>query len=288
VGYIDGREARSLAVELFRDYGLDVTADLPIAGPAVRAQLDGADRSRKIGFKLNFDADPSFSTEGFAEPADTELGPAEIEALRQDGWSLIVAPLCHYRNLDGDQLPATFAWLAAVADFLNSVTDGADIDLRGVVLRELRRYPAPSAADLKLSDVPQLEPWIPVEFRIDGTRTLTLHFNEPGSSPRSPSPDEPRVFFSDSSLPTPLIALPTQRRIGMMGLPVQRPGGSQYRARLLQPRGAGQAPLVVEASTDVMFTPSNFDPNLPFDIEITLGAGAYQYKQYLELAGPRP
>jgi hypothetical protein len=177
----DAGSARKLASEIFRAYGLECESGVILETPAVHASLDGANRERKLGFKLRgVIVRNEIEDLGEAEPSATDLDAGERAALEKDGWKLHVADVRHYRFMDGDQLTPTLAYLCGVVEFLNSVSDGPDLDLRSVLMGERLCFPVPDLKGLGLAggeSKPSNADETYQEFETKDMRTLTLRFN---------------------------------------------------------------------------------------------------------------
>jgi len=293
MGLFDAGSARRLAGGIFRAYGLELETGVEFDDALVHARLDGADHVRKLGFKLSgLAGNREMHDSGRSEPASTALDTVERAALEQGGWKLHVADMKNYPLMDGDQFTPTLAYLAGVIEFLNSVTDGPDVDLRPVLMGVRQGFPVPALRTLGLEGVTRAGDGD--EFALSRGQTITLHFNSPGS----PSPslhERGRGWYEplsgDLGRGGPLS---TVGRISVLQLPVQlgwyAPGAKPepLHGTLKQPREAGLAPLVIETRSELVFTPSSFDAARPFELTLELQPGKYIWKNSLDISALQP
>jgi len=304
-GLFDAGAARKLAGEIFRAYGVELETGVALDEPSVHARLDGADRSRKIGFKLRgAGSNEQMFAQAIPEPANTDLEAAERAALAKAGWKLHVVGMDQYELMDGDQLTPTLAYLAGVIEFLNSVTDGPDLDLRSVLMGELLHFPVPKLEALGLGNsARKLEsgPYSSVTFLLERSQTITLRFNAPGAPAPTVEARGSRRFAAESPATEEEKLPSTTGRISAIQTPFSMhrlqvdqatgkplPTPEPMRVKLTQARAAGAEPLAIDARSDLVFVPSSFDAARPFEVEVTLAPGTYTLMSTLDVSVLRP
>jgi len=301
MGLFDSGRARLMAVEVFRAYGIELETGAALDTPSVHARLDGADRARKIAFKLRGANEENDGRTrpviggGKAESASSDLDATELAALVENGWKLHVTSIDNYPLMDGDQLTPTVAYLAGVIEFLNAVTDGPDLDLRSVLMGVRQRFEVPSLADLGLGkgaprsigNQESLD-----EFELGSARTVTLRFNQPGSRPPTLLGRGRTTELQPPATPAERAkALSTAGCISALQIPIsvrEITRAETLRIRLTQVREPGAKPLLIEARSKLVFTPSSFDAARPFELEISLPAGEYYLLNSLDVSVLRP
>ncbi len=289
-GIFDVWLARQYARRIFEAYGIDVTLPMQVrlGSEKVEALLDGVDRTRGLGFELR-DMEP-FSLVSRPAPytvpniAPSEaLDDRELRVLEDRGMRLHVAdPEFVYVE---DQRTAITAYLLGIVDFLNSVTDGPDFDLR-LLLDERRRH---------VDVVPTFEGGDPYPIECmghdveggDQLRVVLAHpkrmILEIDANVLSRSVVEyglrshPRSAAADPKEPPPMWLSKAERWTDGGRKPrdpsairVLWQGPTEY--TLVQRRADGSELRILpkDSSGDL---PSAFDPTCPFRIECELPAG---------------
>lgn len=303
MGVFDTGTARKLALELFRAYGLELEADAALDTAGVHARFDGLDRARSIGIKLR----PATRRDplGGSAPVEAErerLDPDEVRVLRQANWKLHVASADRYELMDRDELTPTLAYLSGVIEFLNSVTDGPDLDVRSILMGDRQLFEVDGERELGLVRSDALTTQGDEgyqDFELAQARTLTLRFPRPGTGAPELRSRSGWGSQQRQDQPAPSTPLSTAGRISALTLPVQAlgyevgAGGAVrpsvlVRSRLVQTREAGAAPLVLETRGAFAFTPSAFDAARPFELEFELPAGRYRLFRKLSISSLRP
>ena len=281
-----GAEAlRALARELFAIYGLEAVRGTEGAA----AGLDVLDAGRRVGFEL---------LPGDLRPEEArveeDLALEEIAALERAGFRLHVAVLDRYLSTEKDVFTPTLAFLAGLVEFLNSVTDGEDVELGGFLFEREAQLAWPGGSALVLGPGVRLES--------EGTsfaHSVTIALREPGfvraSFAGAPDfqPPEPWGTYDAAALARRTLTGSTAGAPGVLALSIvplvdgiaqERP---LARVRLVQER-AGARPLVHEGSSPNLFLPGQFDLARPFVLELEFTPGRYRLNAGLRVGAASP
>jgi hypothetical protein len=282
-GSFDAGPARRLALELFRAYGWTPYADQVIREGGIATRLDGYDGEAKLGFKLR-GAPIGAWTETKDEDERTGLSAAEFAQLAGDGIRLHVADLADYPLMDGDQFTPTLAYLAGVVEFLNTVTDGPDVDLQALLMQREQRFPFPEELSLPpgvslertrdvllLSSTESVQVILPVgiasiiEVRKLSRMTVSNYAGD--------YEDIRAEVWGEVDQ-----ALSTVGRPTVLQLRNDWGAGAHVALRVHQ---EGPRPLKVATTSAVVFLPSTFDARRPFTLMITLVPGVTRIAPYV-------
>ncbi|MBK7874576.1 MAG: hypothetical protein IPJ77_02295 [Planctomycetes bacterium] len=283
-----------LAAELFRAYGLEPELGVRLDEEPVHTVLEGADRARKVAFKLMGRARSTepYETVMEPEPPADDLSTEESDALAKQGWKLQMIEMAEYGSEQLRDLEPYLAYAFGIVDFLNSIDDGPDVDLLGLHFTRHLALDCPlGAAFAWKGDAPKLEP-------DEGTQTTRLVVARPTSFTLSFPVEATRARRTttrpDRTDPFPETA-PVTGAITCLQLPITRvfehPDSAaprqRMKARLVQEGLPGALPFVVEANASVLFLGSDFDPLRAFTIELELDPGRYVYTRELFVSVPR-
>ncbi len=293
MGIFDAGRARKLAHRVFGMYGIELAVDYAIADVECQAMLDGYDAKRKVGFELRgwVKARQDMFDSAQDEPPEAGLDEAELRALQSRGVRLHVADANDYPLMDGDQFTPQLAHLASVVDFLNTVTDGPDLDLSALLFQRGMEFSLRSPASA-LPDgskyVHNESGW--AEASLAKPTTLRFEFAAPGGPrPRTRShlryrnQQEPTVLESPlSTLGAPTVIAVDRHWSGERGSE-ETPSV----LRVVQKRADLSEEIRVETTTSAVFLPSAFDAAQPFSVELDLGAGQYRIASHALVGAPR-
>jgi len=293
MGVFDAGRARELAHRIFGMYGIELAENYAIADEKCQVVLDGYDAGRKVGFELRgrVKARQGMFDSAQEEPPEQALDDEEWPALQSRGARLHVADVNDYPLMDGDQFTPQLAHLASVVDFLNTVTDGPDLDLSALLFQRGMEFSLRSPASA-LPDgskyVHNESGW--AEASLTKPTTLRFAFATPdGPRPRTRASlrfrnqQEPTVLESPiSTLGAPTVIAVDRHLSGDQG-PEETPSV----LRVVQKRADLPGEIRVESTTSAVFLPSAFDAAQPFSVELDLGAGQYRIASHALVGAPR-
>lgn len=306
-GLFDVKSARDHALRIFQAYGITLDTDVLVDEKGARGVIDGYSKEKKIGFEIKVEPSVGFLTRAAPvepiESSGTALDESEIAALESKGRKLLFVPQSYYAVFDGDAVVANVYWIAAVTDFLNSVTDGPDIDITRALSGDFQWRSASTVVDaVSRKDLESRIERLP--YAVEGrsarmvgtsaivldktTRIRLLVERRPGSDAkdaaerrdggteippttrRSNDRLQPRmILLTHSSLDSP------DQRLD------PRAGQENFGGRvtgIFQAKADGTTESVELGGSGVwtFFSPSTIDVDLPFEIEIELPSGRTQ------------
>lgn len=301
-GLFDANAARQHARMVFGAYGIPLKMEVEVDVRGARGILDGYSEERKLGFEIRtHDLDMEQFVD-WSEPVatnenqDVALDEREITAIEATGRKILYAPQSFYAVFDGDKSVPMLYWMAAVVDFLNSVTDGPDVDIAGALTGEFRRKSASTVVDAKTRK--NLEPHVERPFDVDAaqdsttlivldesTRIRLLVEQAPGFVPKD------KVEERGESSEPPTTTRPSRPPIRPTMISIAYFNGTLRNATRGSTAGqdkfAGRVSGIFQKKPDgtesswhpekfegwTFFIPSTIDVNLPFEIEIELPKG---------------
>jgi hypothetical protein len=269
-GDFDDRVAMHFGLELCRVFGVQAEPGLVVEATDARAVLDGADVRSRIGFVLR--GIPGYGMGATTLPEDprTDLSAEEARILADAGWRIFVANVSEYPLMDSDQFTPTLAFLGGLAEHLDRVTDGDDVDLAGLLFAKtlcLRlpeiRFQGPAARTVLDGRYIRLE--------VKEPTTVQLAF--PG---REGGPAAGPEFPASTRGAPSVVCFEAMRDAGNGGSsPPDRHWPSPFAAlRVLQTSADGRA-LRCETLSARIFLPGEYDLSRPFTVELDLAPGKY-------------
>ncbi|MBK7874575.1 MAG: hypothetical protein IPJ77_02290 [Planctomycetes bacterium] len=288
--------AREFEAALFAAYGLDVQRDVRVDRDGVHARFDGVDSARKVAFELDgrrHPDEPETSRVYLPEPIEDALEPEEFQRLARDGWRVHALRSMQFSSSGPDDLAPYLALSLDAVEFLNDVTEGDDVDLRGLQFTERLRLPLPAFTELPWPDgsVPTYSggPDVESAFELRAAAHVVL------SIPKNALGVE-RGKRTERALDGPLLdgewryapsatPIASAGSMQVLALPflerrTTAPGGAPRlmpHARIVQARAAPLEPIVIEARGRLVLLPSAFDTAQPFEIELELQPGGQAY-----------
>ena len=291
-GYFDHERARRIAREVFALYGVELQPDHVVDGEGAKAVLDGYSPERGIGFELRGSPPDDVGMFGRVEvePADRHLDDDEAKALRAEGKRLHVADVDHYPLMDSDQFTPQLAHLASIVDFLNTVTDGPDLDLTAIVFQKGMEFPPPEQENTLPGGSTFVEKKDGgIECHLPSRGTLRFRYSVPSASPPREryvpnlrERTEPRVL--DGAIST--LGSPTVIVFGHYTEESAHPDDSRSVLRVIQARSDLRKTIRVESTRSTVFLPSTFDAARPFTVEVELPAGRHVFRDRLLVGVP--
>lgn len=291
----DLEEANALEAQLFEAYGFDVERGERIDEDGLHVVFGGLDREHRLGFKLLGRFGPRiglYSANVQPEPERDGLDTGEFAALRRRGWRVHTSTIHASISTAPGDLGPYLALAQGAIEFLNAVTEGEDVDARGLAFEARTIFPLPTFAQLRSTGKP--EPFVGDDpdrvepFDVKELARLHVVLPWPGVEREKVALEAlaSREFERD--------AAPTSSAgsIHCMRLPFQvsdfLAGGvanaSHLRTRVVQMRSAPMEPIVLEVRGSTVILPSDFDVLRTFELEFELEPGTYRYVQSVEVA----
>lgn len=305
-GLFDADNARRNARRVFAAYGIHLEPDVTVDADGARGIIDGYAKNEKIGFELrteDLDMEQLFTRDALvktSEDGEKLLDEREITALESSGKKIFFAPQSFYVVFDDDEALPMVYWMAAVVDFLNSVTDGPDIDIASALSGDFRRRSAPIVIDSVTrknleSRVERRQPSsdgaprtkdATTSIVLDGPTRIRLLVERDSSA----APDE-KAERRDGETAPPPSTRPSRARFQPSMISIAHFTGTlrdeALGARTGQDEFAGQVTGLFQRNADgsevsvrlgtsglwTYFVPSAIDLNLPFEIEIEIPSG---------------
>ena len=269
--------ARSLLRRLFRLHGIEADGPHPLATGNVKAVVDGFDPGRKAGFKFVRAKVPSWK--GWSagpdpapdEPADRALDPAEIRALRDDGYRILPVPVDRYWGNQRDSFTPLFTCLLDAVAFLGEGTRGDGLDIRFLAGAGSREIPLPDFDDVAFAGNPRFVPSRQTHFLLlESAKTLRLDVRPP-------------AIPGERGIAPTLLVLPFH------WLPPYRDGGYDFSGpapTFTLTQEGGKETLTIRSGRALFVLPGAFDPQRPFRVSVDLPPGQANLGRALVLRHP--
>ncbi len=274
----DPEQARTLALELCRLYGLAPTRDAAAPG-GVAAQLDCFDATAAVGLELRGTfIDKELPGGGtwptvIDEPPERDLSLEEHAALTQSRQRVHVADVqAFWMAPSGDRTMTTLAYLASVARFLDEVTGGADVDLRATLGPRKTHVALPAVAARPGLVVTPVAGGGGTVWRCERAQELRLLVD-----PRQaldPATGKRQAPLSNRRRPTV---------VRLDGFSAQSGG---FTMTLEQTDATGRAVALARTTSDTLFAPGAFDSTRPFTLLVALEPGDYRLHDLLWIGAP--